>query len=609
MKKILFLLTFTFAFLFNSANAEKFDITNYNIYLNVKQDNSIEIVENIDTYFKQSAHGIFREIPLVNEIKTVHDGNYKRQATIEKVSTIPQSSKFESNGNVIIKLGNPNTLVKGNQSYKINYTYRLDNDKLKGKDEFYFNIIGTNWNTTIEKVTFSIVMPKNIKPESVGFSVGKSGTIGYNDKSLIYKIQDNIISGSTTRALKPNEAITVRIELPEGYFKKADTINLKEKINVIFFSILLTLVCYLIWFAYGKDDTVIPVVNFYPPKGINSAELGVLYDHDGKASPKSIVSLIVYLASKGYVKINMPKIGKDFTITKLKEYDGKNNIERILFNALFPDDAKTQFTTYLDLKFSRIFYLVCQELIEELNEIRKKMFEQDSISWKTLLLPILCAIGLFVILLYTLFGFSFNFISHSFILPFPMVGFAVLFKFLSSKAKMSDIIFILIWFCIFAGVPTIIMLQEANLTLDNFLIALVPLACLLISLICIRELPKRNKTALKLLGHILGFKKFIEVAEINKIKSLIKTNPTYGYDILPFAYILDVDATWLSKLEGITNPPDWYNGNYRTFGEFTNCLNEVSKPSTANGGVSSSSSHGGGGHSGGGSGGGGGGSW
>lgn len=41
----------------------------------------------------------------------------------------------------------------------------------------------------------------------------------------------------------------------------------------------------------------------------------------------------------------------------------------------------------------------------------------------------------------------------------------------------------------------------------------------------------------KKLKRILGFKKFIKIAELDKLKILAEDNPNYFYDILPYAYI------------------------------------------------------------------------
>ena len=116
-----------------------------------------------------------------------------------------------------------------------------------------------------------------------------------------------------------------------------------------------------------------------------------------------------------------------------------------------------------------------------------------------------------------------------------------------------------------------------------------------------------------MLGKILGFKNFLEYAEKEKIESMVLSNPTYFYDILPYTYVLGVSDKWIKKFESISlQAPNWYDG-YSTFdavsfGRFMNSTMS-SAQSAMSSSPSSSSGGSGGGSSGGGSGGGGGGSW
>ena len=112
-----------------------------------------------------------------------------------------------------------------------------------------------------------------------------------------------------------------------------------------------------------------------------------------------------------------------------------------------------------------------------------------------------------------------------------------------------------------------------------------------------------------MLGKLEGFKEFLETAEKEKLEALVHDNPTYFYDILPYAYVLGVSDTWMKKFETISlEAPDWYYGSHAfTVATFSTFMS--SAMATASTSMSSSPSSSGGGSSGGGSGGGGGGSW
>ena len=126
-------------------------------------------------------------------------------------------------------------------------------------------------------------------------------------------------------------------------------------------------------------------------------------------------------------------------------------------------------------------------------------------------------------------------------------------------------------------------------------------------------MPKRNSYGNEMLGKIKGFKNFLETAEKHRLEAMVIKEPTYFYDILPYAYVLGVSDKWIEKFESIAfQAPTWYEGsssfNMHTFGTFINSTMS-SAYSSMSSSPSSSSGGSGGGSSGGGSGGGGGGSW
>lgn len=85
-------------------------------------------------------------------------------------------------------MGEPNKTIKGRQVYIITYDYQLSEDKNEKFDELYFNLNGTEWDTSIKRVEFSIEMSKDFDVSKIGFSSGKYGTVG---TSLTNKINLN----------------------------------------------------------------------------------------------------------------------------------------------------------------------------------------------------------------------------------------------------------------------------------------------------------------------------------------------------------------------------------------------------------------------------------
>ena len=567
------------------AFAENFYITNYDVKIDVDKDKTAHVTENINVNFTVSSHGIFRKIPL--------KGN-----TITNISVpTDQYSIIDEDGYKKIKIGNPDKLISGPHSYKIIYDYNF----LDNKNEFYFNIIGTEWATEIKRASFSVTMPEKFDSGKAGLSVGREGSSGFNGGAQFF-VNENTLSGYTTQTLPAYNGITLRVPVPSGYFKHKTNYT---SMIVISLMILLALISWFVWFTFGKDKPIVPVVTFYPPKDYNSAEVELMYK--GKATEKSLVSLIFYLANKGYLKISDSMFG--FEIEKVKEYDGNNPIERAFMSALIPG----QKTSQIELSISRTFYKQCQAIIGTINKARQKIFVKDSISLGLIVLMSLCILGLGALTIFSLFNFDiFKILSMGFVILFPLIALIVLIShFVSSGKNIATSIFIIVWSAGFGGIPLIMLLPSLVINSVTIPAITTGVISLIISSICLYHLPQRNEFGNKMLGEVLGLKQFITVAEKYRLEKLLAENPSYVYDVLPYAYVLDVSDRWIKQFEGImTLQPEWYSGNVlsvNSFNTFASNISSVSVPSTSNGGVSSSS--GGGGHCGGGGGGGGGGSW
>ncbi|MDE7422722.1 MAG: DUF2207 domain-containing protein, partial [Lachnospiraceae bacterium] len=127
------------------------------------------------------------------------------------------------------------------------------------------------------------------------------------------------------------------------HFAGTSFLNDKYPVLIILLCIVFVLIAGGLWIKYGKDDAIVEIIEFHPPEGYNSAEVGFLYE--GSAETKSILSLLVYLANKGYLEISetekneLYKKTKSFKLTKVKEYDGDNEFEKIFFQGLFKDST------------------------------------------------------------------------------------------------------------------------------------------------------------------------------------------------------------------------------------------------------------------------------
>jgi len=552
-----------------SVNAGEYDsepyyIRDYDVEIHVTEDNILRITENIDVYFNQPRHGIYRYIPTSNRIERADGTTGKTRAKISSIRCSDAYSSSYENGNYIMQIGDEDKTVSGSHHYKISYDYRLGKDVLDGADELYYNIIGNGWDTYIRNVHFKIVMPKAFDKEKLGFSAGAYGTQGTD--SIEYDVQGSEISGRLTNDLAPHEAFTVRLELPDGYFYFNEAAHMARLALMIAVPAFCLIFVFLIWAKFGKDKKLVETVEFYPPAGMSSADAA--FWSKGCISPQDAVPLLIELANEGYIRIKendaelTRKRSTDYSIELVKDYDGSDENKRIFFNGLFESGRKSVTGAELEERF-----------YEHLNEISMNYSSLSSkcrvFGLKSLLLRVLCWVVSVICFALNIFIFTGTFGTADRIIAFA-VGEVI-----------CAVAFVMAFF-----------------------------------------VRKRTDEGYMNLQKIKGFKTFLETAEKERLETLAEENPEYFYDILPYAYVLGVSDVWIEKFESIAvEPPSWYYGygvfSYRDMSRFINstvrnCSQVMtSAPQNTYGGRSSfsGSSFGGGGFSGGGSGGGGGGSW
>ncbi|MCH5267010.1 MAG: DUF2207 domain-containing protein [Lachnospiraceae bacterium] len=596
-----------------AADYYPYQINSYDVNIRVTKQNVYYVTETINVYFNQSRHGIYRDIPVVNVISREDGSSSRIQAKVEKIKCNAQSSVSRDGTYCRVRLGDPDRSITGEQTYTISYEYHMGNDALKNADEFYYNIIGTGWDTSISNVTFTVEMPEAIDERNMGMAYGVSGST--MTEGLRYLINGNVLQGEldSSITLSPGEAVTVRMVLPEGFFEKVH-----ETIWPALLAILISLggagAAFAMWWKVGRDDPVVESIQFHPPKGLNSLE--VAFAFNGRASNEDVVSLLVYLAQKGYIAIHeeakkgLLAKNTSFSIQKTREYDGNNGAERLFMQGLF---ATGDIVEKKDLE--NTFYKTVNKILRLMNskQNREVLFYANSINKQ-----VICgamAIVVFVMSVFKPFyDYSYSF-NTALLMPavFGLFYYIIIQVLFLIKGIASKLIFgIPFLFTLSAGFIQICyqaMKFSAWIYKLAFIIGMI--GCFLIVFFDY-FMPKRTEYGTEILGRLLGFRTFLKTAEKDRLETMVERNPQYFYEILPYTYVLGVSDKWMKKFETISmEPPHWYHSHYDTMGfsymHFNSFMN--SAMTTATSSMTSSPSSSGGGHSGGGSGGGGGGSW
>ena len=307
-------------------------IKEYNSDIKINEKNIYTVEENIKVNFREPRRGIYRIIP------EYFNG---REIKVSNIDTSEMAHIKDEGKYIYIRLGDPTTYLKGVKNYKISFNQNLGWDRNKEYDEVYFNIIGSDWDTFIERVNFSITLPKPFNPDKINFTSGARGNRS-DVAGIRYYLKDNTIIGHSTKVLAPSHSITLALPLEEGYFDVSPSIfdyisGISKFLPFLLYGTIL-LIVFIIHKKNKDDSEVIESVEFYPPDDLTPTELG--YYIDGKVDAKDLTSMIFYWGNKGFLKIDETESEgffkkKTTTLTKLKDIETTKEFERFLFDSLF----------------------------------------------------------------------------------------------------------------------------------------------------------------------------------------------------------------------------------------------------------------------------------
>ena len=344
--------------------ADGFTISSYNVVLDVKEDNKIDVTENLTVDFSSDyKHGIYKFTPLWLQYTGKDGKTIKRKANISDYRAVGDDYSLDTvKRKARIKIGSADKYVgSGEKTYIIKYTYDMGKDPYKGFDELIFHAYGDYWGTEIKNASIQVNMPKSIEGYNVNFFTDKyrknnvTDVVDYSiDGNTLYasfneeknfekqyeeyfKENDWLINEDGTYddeyfeyEYEPLEnSLTVDIELPEGYFVGGSWNYGWASFTISIIIFVLTGWTIYKWIKFGRDhNKEIQTVEFYPPDNLNAAEIGYVFNKR-QASKKFTIALVVQLASKGYLKIDkLEDEEKNIQITnllvkpkKLKEFD------------------------------------------------------------------------------------------------------------------------------------------------------------------------------------------------------------------------------------------------------------------------------------------------
>ncbi|MDN5333964.1 MAG: hypothetical protein PWP59_1226 [Sphaerochaeta sp.] len=541
--------------------AVDYQFESYDLQVDVRLDNSYAVQEHIVVDFSSPRHGIYREIPVLFGRQNVKLTNLEANVPIVRDSV--------SSGYATFRLGSENRTVTGIQEYQIRYDYAIGDDRNDEYDEFYYNIVGVGWQAPIQHVSFTVNLPKPIDRSLVFLTGGTYGSTAQRG-SFSISADGKTITGEAND-LYPGEALTLRVQMDEGYYSDVRPFidfTIPASIFAILVAFAATVHATFLFRRYGKEELFIPVVRFDPPEDLSPMEVGYLAD--GVVDNKDLTSMIFYWADQGCLTISeLSK--KEFTFTKIKEPATTKAHEKHLFSALFACGDGTEVTLKQLEKgtFSKDLEKAKTEVrsyFKGERELRDGKAERKRIA--AMLYGALSVVMLAIASTISYIGTEtvvFLVVGFSSLGVFALVASRLNAIWETSSAFKKGFKFFLL------GVSAIVLFGFAFLFMNSvfghgvfysvvmalFLVA-IPAYLGFLAIVT----GKRSTYAQKKLEEIVGYREFISKVEMDKLKMMIDSDPSLFYHVLSYAIVLGLEDVWAKKFAKIAlAEPQWYMGN------------------------------------------------
>lgn len=587
--------------------------------IRVNNDNSIDVQETI-TYNTGplERHGIYRDIyPYSSEGKKVG---------IENVTVADEAGNFYSfqlltSGSYFrIKIGDPNVTFSGSKTYIIKYHVTRAVAQLKDLDEIYWNVTGNNWEMPIYNIWASVVLPAGAKSMQSACYYGPKGS---TNQCQISDSSDGSYIFQSPSMLNPGEGMTVAVGFPKGnavpYSTSDSVANFFDIYWPWFVAAILPLLTLILslshWYKKGRDargsGVIIP--QYDVPDDLTPMEVGGIANE--KVAAAQISAEIIYLATKGYLKINQLEerfIGlikrTDYELIKLKDFtDLPNEFDQKLLRGLFEPEPRLTLRSLRDMMGPKVpqaarsifnFLIKIQQPSSAANKAITGDSKRESVKLSDLK--------------YVFYTTASAVVASVLDALLSKGYYKNLGRMNSGRNGIFLTIFMSVWASVFLGTILGGFLLKGNVLP---MIVGIFLSTIIYGIISYFS-PAKTEKGVVAKEYILGLKDYLQIAEKDRLKfhNAPEKRPEVFEKLLPYAMVLGVANIWAKEFEGIyTAPPSWYSGSAGTAFSaiaFSHSMSNFSSfatsslSSTPGGGGS-----GGGGSSGGGGGGGGGGGW
>ena len=461
------------------------------------------------------------------------------------------------------------------QTVDFSISYTLENRLRESMREvgFYLQLMkGYYTEMRVDRLDVSINAPFNISNFRLGDTMNEI-------------LAEPVIDGNrlTAQNIEPfeNQDVSYVIEFEDaGFVRRPNTVDIALPV------ILLAAMLSVLYFAllHKREKPPVPVIGFYPPEGMNPAEAGYVIDE--RVSGRDVTSLIYYWASQGHLSIEIID-DKRYALHLLSELDeGHAGYEHDMFSALWNLGGGRGSVSGEELKGK--FYPVVKATAGAV----KKSFSGERGLYRKGRSPFVATSFLLMCLVFAAFTIMGQFVDYvagvfpmrplfgadkrfgeyenDFYIMFIFVLFTLLISmFLATNFYRSDRVLksaagtirriICLAFAIAGTIMFTLVCGDGKVLLT--ISAALSAASLYVIVNSLPFIARLSDFGVYARGLCLGFKMYLTAAEKQRFEMLLKQNPDYYYNILPYAQVLGVSKIWQRKFDRlITDPSSWLYG-------------------------------------------------
>ena len=468
---------------------------------------------------------------------------------------------YRNSGNTV-KIDDLEKLKKGHHTYNIEYIIREYQDKDTNKDILYFDILPPSWMQAITNLNISVQFPEDFPLDDIQYYAGQYGVQNVDTK-LNYTVRHYSKSLNITGERIPeNFGITLKAGLIDGYWEGALSGAL-PRLLMIFLMLVLIVALAAMWYIGGRDPQFEKIIQSHPVDGITPAE--VSYVINGRVRTRDVVSLIVYFATRGYLKISEYE-PKRYRLVRVKDPNPTDEEKyiRTAYELLFEDIPLNRWVDMNDMgpRLRRIEESIKEDVAAGFSSKDMLSFTTISKAFRTIgtLLTALF-VGVCSILRYSSIFESPNYVEAGFMAAIT----GVLLYYITntydeeSYSEGEKYSFKLMGLC--AGyVATAIYFVVRTIMITGYVLSAIIPALLMIAAAFLLLIMRARATGnAELANKFMQLRHFIYHPDAKVMLEAFMADRNYYYEIAPYALTFNGLETWAISFLTLNVPdPDWY---------------------------------------------------